>query len=543
MNSHSSLIALLAAIAWLAVVAAPATSAPPPVPVNVLTFHNDNLRSGRNLNEIILKPSNVNSTVFGRLFSYPIDGYLYAEPLYVSQLAVPGRGRHNVVYVASEHDSVYAFDADNLVTTPLWRKSFIDPANGITTVDALNDIGCSNLVPEIGITGTPVVSLHNHALYVVSEVKNQNTDTYVMELHALDLATGAEKFGGPVPISAIVAGNGVGNDGNGHVSFVPKLANQRSALLLANGKVYIAFASNCDIGDYHGWLLAYDALTLRQTAVFNSTPNGSEGGIWQSGNGPSASPYGKVFIGIGNGTFNGDQPNPTDYGDSFVKLDPTSLRVMDFFTPSNQDVLAKEDNDGGITGAVLLPNQSSGPATFELMGGVKSGRFYLLNRKLMGGFCAACDDSQAIGIVDIGVRLSDAPAYAAGLVYVGGADAWSGASAPLQAWQIVNGRMSAGAVAHSANTFGYPGTSPAISSNGLLRRIVWALDVSGYAIGDPAVLHAYRAFDLSELYNSAQASGSRDAAGPAVKFTVPTVANGKVYVGTQTELDVYGRLP
>ena len=522
MNSRSSLIGPLAAMAWLA--AAVAVPAPTAASVNVLTFHNGNLRRGHNRQETILRPSNVKSKTFGKLFSYAVDGYLYAEPLYVSQLAVPGRGRHNVVYVASEHDSVYAFDADNLVRTPLWQKSFIDPAHGIVTVDALNDIGCSNLVPEIGITGTPVVSLHNRALYVVSEIKNQNTDTYVMELHALDLATGAEKFGGPVPISATVAGNGVGNDGNGHVSFVPKLANQRSALLLANGRVYIAFASNCDLGDYHGWLLAYDALTLRQTAAFNSTPNGSEGGIWQSGNGPSASPYGNVFIGIGNGTFNGDKPNPTDYGDSFVKLDPTSLRVMDFFTPSNQAVLAAEDNDGGITGAVLLPNQSSGPATFELMGGVKSGRFYLLNRKPMGRFCAACDDSQAPDVLDTGVRLFDAPACAAGLVYIGGADA------PLQAWQIVNGRMSAGAVAHSANIFGYPGTSPAISSNGLLRRIVWALDVSGYASGEPAILHAYRAFDLSELYNSAQASGSRDAAGPAVKFTVPTVANGKVYV-------------
>jgi hypothetical protein len=536
MNSRSGLVASLAAMAWLIAAAGPAACASTPVPVNVLTFHNDNSRSGYNPQETILQHSNVNSTAFGKLFSYPVDGYLYAEPLYVSQLAIPGQGTHNVVYVASEHDSVYAFDADGLVTTPLWQKSFIDPAIGITTVDALNDLGCGSVVPEIGITGTPVISLQNRALYVVSEVKNQNTGRYIIELHALDLATGTEKFGGPVPISATVFGQGAGNDGHGHVPFVAKLANQRPALLLSGGMVYVAFASNCDIGAYHGWMMAYDAATLVQKAVFNSTPNGSEGGIWQSGNGPSASQYGNIFIGIGNGTFNGNQLNPTDYGDSFVKLNPT-LRVMDYFTPSNQAALAATDEDGGITGAVLLPDQQFGPATFELIGGVKSGRFYLLNRAPMAKFCSACNDSQAIGRVDIGFGLFDAPAFAKGLVYIGGV------GARLKAWKVLNGRMSARPVAKTATAFGYPGTSPAVSSNAGFQAIVWALDVSGFASGDPAVLHAYWAYNLSELYNSAQASGSRDAAGPAVKFTVPTIANGKVYVGTQTELDVYGLLP
>ncbi|MGA8058559.1 MAG: hypothetical protein WB999_09965, partial [Candidatus Binataceae bacterium] len=238
--------------------AAPAAATPTPAPVNVLTFHNDNMRSGLNPHETNLSPSNVKVRTFGKLFSYPVDGYLYAEPLYVSQLAIPGQGTHNVVYAASEHDSVYAFDADGLVTTPLWQDSFIDPAAGITTVSALNDVDCGNLVPEIGITGTPVISLDNQALYVVSETKNQNNDTFALELHALDLATGAEKPGSPVPISATVAGTGLGNDGHGHVSFVPALALQRPALLLSNGMLYIAFGSNCDKGPYHGWLLAYD---------------------------------------------------------------------------------------------------------------------------------------------------------------------------------------------------------------------------------------------------------------------------------------------
>ena len=290
MTARPSPIALLVAIAWMAATAVPAASAPTRVPVNVLTFHNDNLRSGHNLRETILKPANVEAKTFGKLFSYPVDGYVYAEPLYVSRPAIPGLATHNVTFVATEHDSVYAFDADGLATTPLWQKSFIDPANGITTVDALNDIQCGNLVPEIGITGTPVISLDNQALYVVSEVKDQNTDTYLMELHALDLATGAEKFGGPVPISATVNGTGAGNDGNGHVSFVPKLALQRSALLLRKRHGLHRLRLELRPGDYHGWLLAYDALTLGQTAAFNTTPNGSEGGIWQSGNGPSASP-------------------------------------------------------------------------------------------------------------------------------------------------------------------------------------------------------------------------------------------------------------
>jgi hypothetical protein len=518
------------ALAWMTLAPRPAAASPAvaatPTPVNVLTFHYDNMRSGHNRNETILKPANVTSTTFGKLFSYPVDGYLYADPLYVSQLAIAGRGTFNVVFAASEHDSVYAFDADGVVTTPLWQTSFINPAAGITTVNSLTDIGCDNLVPEIGITGTPVISLENQALYVVSEVKNQNTNGYLLQLHALDLATGVEKFGGPVSISASVKGTGTGSDGTGHVQFVAKLANQRPALLLANGMIYVAFASNCDLGKYHGWLLAYDALTLAQRAVFNATPNGSAGGIWQSGNGPAATSVGKIFIGIGNGTFDGT----TDYGDSFVKLGP-KLHVLDYFTPSNENTLDVTDQDAGITGAVLLPDP-----TYEVIGGVKSGRFYLLSRGPMGKFCFTCNDSQAVGILDLTSSIFDVPAYALGKVYIGAA------GARLRAWQIANGRLSAFAVARSANAFGYPGTSPSISSDSGLHPIVWALDVSGFDDGDPAVLHAYRADDLTETYNSTEA-GSRDTAGPGVKFTVPTVANGKVYVGTQTELDVYGLLP
>jgi len=514
-----------------ALAAATPSPIPTPAAVNVLTFHNDAMRSGLNNRETVLRPANVVAASFGKLFSYPVDGYLYGEPLYVSQLAIPGQGIHNVVYVASEHDSVYAFDADNLAPTTLWHKSFIDPAAGITTASP-NDVNCNNLVPEIGITGTPVISLENQALYVVSETKNQNDDTYTTLLHALDLTTGAEKFGGPVAISATVRGTGTGTDGAGHISFDPFLALQRAALLLANGDVYIAFASNCDRGNYHGWVFAYDALTLTQKAVFNSTPNGSEGGIWQSGNGPSAPPSGNVFIGIGNGTFNGT----TDFGDSYVKLEPHTLKVIDYFTPSDQSTLAALDEDGGITGALLLPTQTFASHPWELIGGLKTGRLYLLSRVLMGGYCQRCSDSQAVGVIGTHAGLFDAPAFAFGTLYLGGV------GARLRAWQVINGLLSTTPIARTTTIFGYPGTSPAISSDHSIHRMVWALDNSGFASSDPAVLHAYIASTLAETYNSAQA-GSRDTAGPAVKFTVPTVANGKVYVGTQTELDVYGLLP
>jgi hypothetical protein len=280
------------------------------------------------------------------------------------------------------------------------------------------------------------------------------------------------------------------------------------------------------LGKYHGWVLAYDALTLAPKAVFNPTRNGSAGGIWQSGNGPAATSSGNIFIGIGNGTFDGT----ADYGDSFVKLDPM-LHVLDYFTPSNEYTLDVTDQDGGITGMVLLRGQ-----TYEAMGGVKSGRFYLLSRGPMGKFCSFCDDSQALGVLNLTSQIFDVPAYAVGRVYIGAA------GARLKSWSILNGQLSPVAAARSANTFGYPGTSPSISSDAGVHPVAWTLDVSGYGDGDPAILHAYRADDLTETYNSTQA-GSRDTAAAGVKFTVPTVANGKVYVGTQTELDVYGLLP
>jgi hypothetical protein len=301
--------------------------------VDVLTYHNDNLRTGHNLNETFLTPANVNVTTFGKLFAYPVDGAIYGEPLYVSQLSIPGKGVRNVVYIATEHDSVYAFFAGGAGL--LWHRSFINPPT-VTTVSTSGVGFCDDISPEIGITGTPVIDRTTRTLYVVSVIDKQGV-----------FATGAEKFGSPKNIAASVSGSGYDSK-NGLVSFNALMENQRSALLLSNGVLYIAFGSHCDIDPYHGWVLAYDALTLRQKAVFNTTPNGSEGGIWQSGNGPSASPFGNVFVGIGNGTFNGT----TDYGDSFVKLDSKTLAPLDYFTQSDRAILAISD----ATRAPLVPH-------------------------------------------------------------------------------------------------------------------------------------------------------------------------------------------
>ena len=523
MKLHLHLAVLVACFIGAAAVvsrAAGAVSA-----ASVLTYHNDNVRSGLNPLERRLQPANVNVNSFGKLFSYPIDGYTYAEPLYVWQLHVPGTGMRNVVYVATEHDSVYAFDANGRGL--IWKRSFIDPPH-ITTVPAA-DTGSTDIVPEIGITGTPVISLATNTLYVVSKTKNVDQGDYAVQLHGLDLASGVEKFGGPVTVRATVSGTG---DGGSSVAFAPLLANQRPALLLSGGVVYVAFASHGDQGPYHGWVIGYDAATLAQVGVFNTTPNGAEGGIWQSGNGPAAASDGTIYVGVGNGTFDADQGG-SDYGDSFVKLAPRTLAVLDYFTPSNQAQLAAEDQDMGTTGVVVLPKQASGPAAFEVLGGTKLGLLYLLDRDAMGHYCEPCNDSQALERVYAGQSMYGTPVFANGLLYV------APQAGMLESLRLSD--LSAGTVSQSSTVFGFPGASPAISSNRAGNAIVWALEVGGYLTKGPAVLHAYDASDLSrELYNSAQAPGARDQAGPAVKFTVPTVANGRVYVGTQTELDVYG---
>jgi len=373
---------------------------------DVLTHRNDNMRTGQNTSETILTASNVNSATFGKLFSLPTDGYVYAQPLYKSNVLIAGK-THNVLFVATEHDSVYAFDADGQSSLPLWQVSFINPSAGITTVPS-SDIPDFSIDPEIGITGTPVIDPQSGTLYVVAKTKENGS--YFQRLHALDITTGAEKFGGPVVIQASVLGTGDGNDGHGNIPFDPFHQNQRAALLLANGVVYIAFASYGDAKPYHGWVLGYNAATLQRVAVFNDTPNGSNGGIWQSGEGPSADASGNIFVISGNGTFDADVGG-IDFGDSFLKLSTNGggLTLVDFFTPFNQAFLNSNDLDLGSTGTLLLPDQTGTAHPHLVLGAGKDGNAYLVDRDNMGHF-RSTDNSQIVQTIAISGSIYGTPA-------------------------------------------------------------------------------------------------------------------------------------
>ena len=350
----------------------------------VATYHNDNARTGQNIVETVLTPDNVNAAHFGKLYSFPVDGYVYAQPLYMPQVAIPGNGIHNVVIVATQHDSVYAFDADSPTPAPLWRVNFLNPDAGITTVPP-SDVNASDIMPEIGITSTPVIDVNSNTVYVVAATKENGA--FYHRLHALDMTSGAEKFGGPRIIQASYPGTA--QDGNdGVLSFSSRFQLQRAALLLSKGKIYIAFASNADSGLYHGWVIAYDATTLKQAGAWVSTPNGYQGGIWMSGCGITADANGDLYLSIANGPFDafGEQPG-VDFSDSIVRLKPGphGLALADFFTPFSQAKMAKDDLDLGSAGVVLLPDQA-GPYPHLAITSGKNGHIYLLNRDNLGGY-------------------------------------------------------------------------------------------------------------------------------------------------------------
>ncbi len=503
--------------------------------VNVLTYHNDNARTGQNLNETTLTPANVNMNGFGRLFFQAVDGQIYGQPLYVSNVAITNQGTHNVVFVATEHDSVYALDADNN-TAPLWHVSFINPAAGVTTVPN-GDVGSENIAPEIGITSTPVIDAGTQTIYVeakTKEVSGPNT-SYVHRLHALDLRSGTEKFGGPVVIQATVPGNGDGNDGAGHVSFNGLRHVNRPGLLLVNGVVYVAYGSHGDNGPYHGWLLGFNALTLQPQGVFNATPNGGLGGFWQAGDAPAADASNNIYCITGNGVFDG--ATNKDYGDSFLRLtlNGTNLNLSDYFTPYNQQDLANADADLGSGGVMLLPDSVGGSNHPHLMVGTgKEGTIYLIDRDNLGHF-NALNNSNAVQTLPSAIGGSfSTPAYFNNTLY------YLGIGDRLKAFAFSGGVLVGTPAAESGDTFGYPGATPSISANGTNNGIVWALQTDAADGGGVGILHAYAATNVAvELYNSSQA-GSRDVPGGAVKYTVPTVANGKVYVGTASGLAVFG---
>ena len=508
----------------------------------VLTYRYDNVHDGQNLNETILTPATVNPATFGLLFVAGVQGQIYAEPLYVQGVSIPGQGTHNVVYVATELDIVYALDAD-APGAPLWSMAFTDPNVPVTAVPA-SDSGSDDITPWIGITATPVIDGSTGTLYVVSKVKLPGA-LYQQQLHALDIATGAEKFGGPVTISATVAGTGDGSVG-GMISFNPLRQNARGSLTLANGVVYIVFASHGDNGPYHGWILGYDKMALNNPPiVYNDTADGSDGGIWESGCGPGVDSNGDLLVVTGNGTFDVNAPR-TNYGDSILRLTPGGgkLTFKDFFTPFNQDQLSADDHDLGSGGTLILPDQP-GPSAHLMLSGAKEGSLFLVDRDNLGGF-----DPNTNNIVQyipdkVGSAVFSTPAYWQGqvqgvltnLIYA------VGVRDSPKMFAISNGQIGLpfASIAQSFN-IGFPGASPVISANGQTGGVMWFIDSSAYAGPGPAVLYAFDATDLTrELYDSNQFAAN-DSPGPAVKFTVPTVANGKVYVGTQTQLAVFGIL-
>lgn len=504
------------------------TAAPASFP-SVVTYHNDTARTGLNPQETILTPANVNSGQFGKLFSFEVDGQIYAQPLYLSGVSISG-ATHNVVFVATQHDSVYAFDADGKTTSPLWQRSFINPGAGVTTVSSATDfpVVYEDIAPEVGITGTPVIDAASGTLYVVAKTKENGQ--FFQRLHALDIATGAEKFGGPATIHPSVPGQGDGNV-NGNVVFNPLINLQRAGLLLAHGVVYAAFASHGDFDPFHGWIVGFDAKTLQQVIAYTPTAQGAGGSVWQSGNGPAADAAGNVYVITSNGDYIDGGP---DFADSFLRLVPQNggFDVADWFTPSNFQALNDGDLDLGAGGPVLLPDQSSGPAHL-VIGGGKEGVLFVVNRDSMGHLVNG--DTQVVQKLQLAGPLFGTPTVWGNNVYIGPINS------AVQAYKVSAGQLSPASKA--PQTFGFPGSSPAVSSNGDSNAILWALQVDEWGSGGPAILHAYDATDISkELYNSTQA-GDRDQAGPAVKFTVPTVINGKVYVGGGGQLTVFGLLP
>jgi uncharacterized protein (UPF0548 family) len=503
---------------------------PPPSSANVLTYHNDVGRTGQNLNETILTHSNVNSTNFGKKAFLTTDGLVDAEPLYVSNLQIGG-ATHNVVFVVTEHNSVYAFDADTF--TQLWKVSMTP--SGETSSDAVS--GCGQVTPEIGITSTPVIDLKagsNGTIYLVAMTKNGST--YFQRLHALDLTTGADLAGSPVTIQATFPNNG------GTTTFAPKQYKERAALLLLNGVIYTSWASHCDIGPYTGWVMGYSQSSLLQTSAIDITPNGSLAAIWMAGAGPAADSTGNIYFLAGNGTFDDTLnssgfPENGDYGNGFIKLSTTGnkLAVADYFNMFNTDLESGSDTDLGSGGAMVLPDlQDSAQNTWHLaVGAGKDSNMYIVNRDMMGKFNVQNDNAiyqQLSGALPGGVWAM--PAYFNGTIYYGSV------GAPLKAFPITNAKVATSASSSSSASFGYPGSTPSVSANGTSNGIVWTVQNGG-----TAVLHAYDAGNLgTELYNSNQAANSRDSfAGN--KFITPMIANGKVFVGTPTGVVVFGELP
>lgn len=510
--------------------------------INVLTYHDDNARTGQNLNETVLTPQTVNAKSFGKIGFLPVQGLVDAEPLYVSRLNIKG-ARRNVVFVATEHDLVYAFDADTYA--PLWKSSLLGPDEKPS-----DDRGCGQVKPEIGITSTPVIDLKagpHGTIYAVAMSKD-SSERYFQRLYALDIVTGAEVKGSPETIRATFPGSATPNSG-GLVDFDPKQYKERASLLLLNGVIYTSWASHCDFDPYTGWVMANDAATLKQISVLNVTPNGSEGAFWMAGAGPAADPQEKIYLLAGNGTFDTTLnaegfPEKGDYGNAFLELSAVDgkLGVADYFDMHNTLPESSKDLDLGSGGALVLPDQrdNSGKTWHFAVGAGKDNIIYLVNRDSMGKFNPQNDNAIYQEIPSTGEDNSQGlggsggvysmPAYFNGTIYYGSVDD------SIRAFKIENARIVSPAQSKTAVTFGYPGATPSISANGDKDGIVWAVENN-----TPAVLRAYDANDLTrELYDSNQERRRDEITGN--KFITPMIANGKVFVGTPGGVAVFGQL-
>jgi hypothetical protein len=501
---------------------------------NVLTYRYNNGRTGLNSKETTLTPTNVNVNTFGKLFTLAVDGLVDAQPLYLSAVPISG-GTHNVLIVATENDSVYAFDADT--GAQYWHVSAL--LSGETPSD---DRGCSQIVPEIGISSTPVISRpagSNGVIYIVAMSKD-SSGNYYQRLHALNAATGAELYNGPATISAQYPGTG-DNSSNGYVIFDPSQYKERSGLLLSDGTVYLTWASHCDIRPYTGWIMAYSAAKLKQTSVLNITPNGNEGAIWGSSAGLTMDTEGNIFFLDANGVFDtklnsSGFPSSGDYGNGFLHLTTKGgLAVSDYFEMYNQQSENCCDVDLGSGGALLLPNlKDSSGNTWQLAAGAgKDGNLYLVNRASMGKFDTSSNNIYQEIPNSLPGGMWNSPAYFGGKLY------YSPVGSPLFAFQFKNAKLETSPVAQSASSFGFPGATLTISSNGETDGIVWGIENASNAA---AVLHAYSPTKLTELYNSTQAANGRDSFGTANKYAPPIVINGKVYAPTTTGVGVFGLL-
>jgi len=531
----------------------------------VTTYHNDLARDGVNNQEYALTQQTVTTSDFGKLFSCPTDGAVYTQPLWMPAVTVNGAA-HNVVFVGTQHDGLFAFDADASPCQQLWTVSLIDANHGAAAGESpvpsgptgnLVGSGYGDITPEVGVTGTPVIDPLTGTLYVVSKSMNSAGTSFYQRLHAIDITTGKEKFGGPANIGPSITFPGTG-DGGTTVSFNPQQQNQRPGLALVNGVVYVAWSSHEDTYPYYGWVIGFNASNLSIASVLNITPNVLYGGIWMGGGAPSADSANHIYLITGNGGFDVTSATPpnNDYGDSFLQI-TGGTTVSSYFTPSDQETDEENDSDFGSGGSAVVLNVSSGALQHLVIGGGKDGALYLLNGDSMGGL----GDSNARQVFNIGSGIFATGAFWNNSYFI------APVGGPLAEYSYdPNANMFTPAAGPSptsvsATTYGFPGATPSVSALGATGGIVWALENNSYCTQQssgcgPAVLHAYSAATLAtELWNSSLVA--TDAAGNAVKFTVPTIANGRVYIGTRGnnvggaenststpgEVDVYGLQP